>query len=325
MATVTVIMYHFVGALPHARFPRLKGLPIGLFKKQLGYILNYYTVITMEDLAAALKGAKTLPHNALLLTFDDGYRDHFTCVFPLLTEQGIQGSFFPPGRAVEEHTLLAAHKIQLILASVEQPAFLLHDIYSLMDTHRKEYGLASPEEYYARLAKKDHLDAAAVVFIKHVLQYALPEKLRNLIIEHLFFTYVGVDEALLAKEFYMTRDQLTYMRTRGMCIGSHGWNHYWLTTLSEREQERDIQSSLTFLKQIGSDTSEWVFCYPYGAYTDSLRALVSRYGCTAAFTAETRIANVESDNPLALPRLDANDLPTDEHAAPNQWTARVLR
>ena len=35
------------------------------------------------------------------------------------------------------------------------------------------------------------------------------------------------------------------------------------------------------------------------------------------------IANVSRDDPLALPRLDTNDLPKDEAAPLSAWTQRV--
>ena len=50
----------------------------------------------MQELIAAVKNGKQLSHNSLLLTFDDGYKDHFEFVLPILEEFGIQGSFFPP-------------------------------------------------------------------------------------------------------------------------------------------------------------------------------------------------------------------------------------
>lgn len=45
-----------------------------------------YHVISLDDVIAAKNGKKQLPENAVLLTFDDGYKSIYTHVFPLLKQ-----------------------------------------------------------------------------------------------------------------------------------------------------------------------------------------------------------------------------------------------
>jgi poly-beta-1,6-N-acetyl-D-glucosamine N-deacetylase len=45
-----------------------------------------YHAISLDDVIAAKQGKKPLPENAVLLTFDDGYKSTFTHVFPLLQQ-----------------------------------------------------------------------------------------------------------------------------------------------------------------------------------------------------------------------------------------------
>lgn len=45
-----------------------------------------YNVISLDDVIAAKQGKRPLPENAVLLTFDDGYKSTFTHVFPLLQQ-----------------------------------------------------------------------------------------------------------------------------------------------------------------------------------------------------------------------------------------------
>lgn len=49
--------------------------------------------ISVADIRAASKGGKPLPDNAVLLTFDDGYRSHYERVFPLLKAFGYPAVF----------------------------------------------------------------------------------------------------------------------------------------------------------------------------------------------------------------------------------------
>ncbi|HFU4518377.1 TPA: polysaccharide deacetylase family protein [Streptococcus suis] len=43
-----------------------------------------------------------LPENPLLLTFDDGCKDYFTDVLPVLLKYGLQGSFYVPMQYFKE-------------------------------------------------------------------------------------------------------------------------------------------------------------------------------------------------------------------------------
>jgi peptidoglycan/xylan/chitin deacetylase (PgdA/CDA1 family) len=45
---------------------------------------NGYRVVSVDDLQAAQRGERPLPPRAVMLTFDDGNRSHYTRVFPLL-------------------------------------------------------------------------------------------------------------------------------------------------------------------------------------------------------------------------------------------------
>lgn len=308
---ISIIEYHYVRDLKKSRYPEIKGLDVGLFKNQLDFILKNYQVVRMEDLIGAVKFKKPLPENALLLTFDDGYRDHFEFVFPILKELGIQGSFFPPARAIQKHQVLDVNKIHFILASVENKEQIIRDIFSLLDTYRAEYSLEENGYYYDRLARESRFDPKEVVFIKLILQRELPEKLRSIIVDDLFKKYVSSDEKSFSKELYMDLEQIKFMKKQGMYFGSHGFDHYWLDTLPPEKQEMEINLSLEFLKKIGCDVSGWVMSYPYAAYNDSLISIIKEKDCALALIEDGRIADLDKDNPFTLPRLDTNDLPKD--------------
>src|SRR3546814_7258045 len=92
-------MYHYVRDLQRTRFPEIKGLTVEGFRGQLDYLSRHYCFIGADDLIAAIRDPTAArPPNAALLTFDDGYADHYQTVFPILHERGIQGLFFPPAR-----------------------------------------------------------------------------------------------------------------------------------------------------------------------------------------------------------------------------------
>jgi peptidoglycan/xylan/chitin deacetylase (PgdA/CDA1 family) len=323
---VTIVMYHFVRDLKHSRYPEIKGLSLEEFKGQIAYIRRYYNVIRVPELLAVLESPdQSLPPRAVLLTFDDGYRDHFENVLPILVENGMTGCFFPPAKAVTEQEVLDVNKIHFILAAQPDKIRILNSLFGLLDEVKGEVTLLDRDDYYRKLAHPNRFDPAEVILIKRLLQRELPEILRKKITDALFQQYVAQDERAFSRELYMGIGELRTMREAGMFIGSHSYDHYWLDTLDERSQEREVDLSLRFLEAVGSDIGNWVIGYPYGAYNESLLSILRKKGCKAGFTTGVRIADLDRDDSLTLPRLDTNDLPKHEDGAPTEWTSQVVK
>ena len=308
---VTIVMYHYVRDLEHSRFPAIKGLSIERFWRQLDYIQARYTPIAAEDLLEALASPnKDLPPNPILLTFDDGYSDHFTNVFPALDARGILGCFFPSVQAVTEHTVLDVNKIQFVLASVLDAGALVDQVFSSLAEFRSEHALKTRDAYLLAAAGENRYDTRQVTVLKRLLQRELPEPVRAEIVRRMFAEHVTVDEAAFACELYMSMDQIACLRRHGMHIGGHGYAHAWLNHISPEAQVLEVDRSLEFLQKLGIRADEWTMCYPCGGYNDSLLQILRDRHCRLGFTVEARVADLDLDNPLTLPRVDTNDLPS---------------
>jgi peptidoglycan/xylan/chitin deacetylase (PgdA/CDA1 family) len=308
---VTIVMYHYVRDLRHSRFPAIKGLSIDRFCRQLDYIQANYTPIAAEDLVRALSPAREhLPNNAILLTFDDGYSDHFANVFPLLDSRGIQACFFPPAQAVLEHKVLDVNKIQFVLAAVPNPASLLDQVFAFLPEFSKEFPVKSKDAWFLDIAEQHRYDSRDVTVLKRLLQRELPEPVRTEIVRRLFAEHVTADETSFACELYMSVDEIACLHRRGMHIGSHGVTHAWLNHLSPSAQALEVDQSLAFLETLGVGRDDWTMCYPYGGFNDSLLHVLQTRHCRLGFSAEPRIADLDLDDRLTLPRIHTNDLPS---------------
>lgn len=322
---LTVVMYHYVREIPFTRYPEIKGLLTSQFKEQLAYLKKYYTFVTVADCLSALYNETNLPSNACLLTFDDAYIDHFVTVFPILEENRIQGCFFLPAKAILTHEVIDVNKIHFILTSAYKDlGQLISDIYACLDKYRSQYQLKSNSHYYSKLAVKYRFDPAEIIFIKRLLQVELEENVRKLITDELFQKYVTKDEKSFSRELYMDLDQIKCMSRNRMYIGSQGSDHCWLNKLPPERQESEIDESLKFLGLVNAPTENWVMCYPYGAYNDSLIEILKKKGCSFAFTSKLGIANFCKENAYTLERLDTNDLPKTANSEPNLWTKKVI-
>lgn len=303
-----ISMYHYVRELRNSRYPGIKGLEYDLFRQQLEFFKQNFHVVTMEEVIAALTESYDLPENAILLTFDDGYIDHYIYVMPLLMEYGMQGSFFVPGKTFVEHSLLDANKIHFILAGSDIKVLLPDLLHKLNYYRGQEYDFPSNEELFAEYAKANRFDCKEVIFIKRILQVVLPEKLRSMIASELFEKYVGVREEIFARELYLNYDQMKCMKENGMFFGIHGYGHYWMNRLSADELKLDISRALTYMDDL-VDPKHWVVNYPYGSYSDDVLTYVRSMGSVLGLSTDVGIADLKACDPLKLPRLDTNDFP----------------
>lgn len=320
---LTIVMYHYVRPIAGTKYSELRGLELSNFEGQLDYLQKYYHPVSTEEVVRASIERKPLPDNSVLVTFDDGFSDHYHHVMPALKRRGMTGLFFPPSCSVEDRKILDVHKIHFILASAKDPEALVRDLEMLVEASRNEYDLSSLAEYRSEFFVPNRFDTASVIYIKRMLQVALPESLRKRITTQLFNKYVSGDEASFADELYVSSDDLRKMLEDGMEIGSHGHAHYWLNSLSKEAQVSDIDRSLDMLERIGLSRDGFYFCYPYGGYNqDTINILASR-GCSAAFTTQVDLAQPSATNMLELPRLDTNDLPLSAHAEKAIWTRDI--
>ena len=309
MKNLTVVMYHYVREIKQSRYPEIKGLERTLFIEQLDFIQSHYTVVTMEMVIQAYNGQLELPENSCLLTFDDGYKEHFTTVYPLLKKYQMQGSFFIPAKTVLEHKVLDVNKIHFILSSVANKNDIVDFLRQEIELNRNKFKLEKFDKYYSELAIENRFDDKQVIFIKRILQHALPEALRNELTDKLFNKFIAIDEAAFAKELYMDQIQIEHMRQDGMHIGCHGYDHYWWNKLDPEQLDKEITASKSFLESIGCDMSNWTACYPYGGYDNNVINTLKQHHCKLAFTTQVDICDITATSAYLLPRLDTNDLP----------------
>jgi peptidoglycan/xylan/chitin deacetylase (PgdA/CDA1 family) len=316
----TIVMYHVVHSDASGASRRLKGLDVAAFRGQLAYIQQHYTPVPLSDLAAAAAGVCELPPRPIVLSFDDGYAAHFRVVFPLLAEAGVPAAFFPAASALIDRRVLNVNKLQYILAASDVSR-LVERIEAAIDAERP--ALPRPDEYRRQWWKASRWDPPEVVYVKRLLQDALPESVRRPLVDELFRSLVSGDERAFADELYMTVADACAMLAGGMNIGAHGDRHVRLPTLSRDEQAVEIDGALRVLDAVGSPRQNFVYCYANGAYNEDSLELLRARGCRLAVTTRPDLARLDTVDLLVLPRIDTNDLPVRPDAEPNEWTRRA--
>lgn len=107
-------------------------------------------------------------------------------------------------KPVKKRELLDVNRVHFILEKAEDYETLVSDLNSLC----LERGVTESEmlAYRYSLAHANRFDPADVIYVKRMLQHALPENLRNDIASGLFSKYVGLSESDFAEEMYLSFD-----------------------------------------------------------------------------------------------------------------------
>jgi peptidoglycan/xylan/chitin deacetylase (PgdA/CDA1 family) len=313
-------MYHYVRDIRGSAYPALKGLETEYFGRQLDYFSSHYSFISANTLCDHVRSGAPLPERPILLTFDDGLRDHFDVVFPLLRERNISGCFFPGAQPLYEHTVLDVHKLHFILA-VGDVDEVVKDVLAGIDEARQLYGIPASADYLSGFRGYHRYDSVGVQFVKRMLQRELPEPLRACITDRLFAHFVTADAGSFAADLYMSIDQLQTLVDGGMAVGGHGYDHCWLDSAEPSRQREAVVRSKQMLRELGIGEENRYFCYPYGAYNDTLVEILREEKFSLGFTTRVALADMRTDEPLLLPRLDTNDFPQTRPEGRSRWTA----
>lgn len=301
-------MYHYVRPIKKSNYPKINGLELDGFKRQLDYLKSIYNFITAEQLISYSKKKIELPDKPCYLTFDDGFKDHLEFVLPELLSRNIQGSFFPPSCAIENREMLDVHSIQYIIACTKDSSKLVIDL----DNACLERGLNHEE---LSLLKKKWAVAGRwdgntdIRYIKSLLQHVLPSKIRTDIVSYLFKKHVNRDKYDFANDLYLSISDIKKLIGDGMHIGSHGYKHLWLNKISKEEQVVEIENSLNFLDKLGISCKNWIMCYPSGAYNSETLKILKDKNCAIGLTDLPGIVNLGKDNFYELTRFDTNFFP----------------
>ncbi|MBW2146702.1 MAG: polysaccharide deacetylase family protein [Deltaproteobacteria bacterium] len=95
MISVPILTYHGIDARPRGVPVSQLFVPPEQFRKHVKtLVLRGYESLRMSELADCLQDGVKAPGKRVVFTFDDGFRDNYEHVLPLLTLHGCVGTFF---------------------------------------------------------------------------------------------------------------------------------------------------------------------------------------------------------------------------------------
>ena len=95
---IPILMFHYIKDIPSNTHDQL-WYKLSYAPQKLEALFEYLDknnikTLTFWDMKAILEGKMMLPERAVILTFDDGHREHYTTVLPLLKKYNLKAVFF---------------------------------------------------------------------------------------------------------------------------------------------------------------------------------------------------------------------------------------
>jgi peptidoglycan/xylan/chitin deacetylase (PgdA/CDA1 family) len=300
------IMYHYVRPDDPA-LPYFRHLHVDDFTQQLDYFGDKFGFVSQSDFLASLDSGDPTP--GVVLTFDDGFKDHHQYVLPNLLQRGLWGIFYIPTAPFETGKLIDVHRIHMLVGKYGGTA-LAETIQKIITEEMLSH--EHIQEFHTQTYSRQQNDANTN-YVKRLLNYFIDYKYREQVIDQLMELFFP-NEASLIKDFYMTPTEIREMQGNGMLIGSHSANHPVMSKLTSDQQAAEIFESFSVIEAMTGPLEVRTFCYPYGgfhSFSPGTETLLEAHNCRFAFNVESRdITSTDlHDRPQALPRYDCNQFP----------------
>jgi peptidoglycan/xylan/chitin deacetylase (PgdA/CDA1 family) len=210
---------------------------VAQFKSDMDVFLKTYRPITLHDVLDSLKSGRHLAANSFLLTFDDGFREIYDVVAPILFAKGVSGTFFLATAFLDNEDMAHHNKISLLIEhfSRMRTSAAEKQILKILSAHGIE-----ESDIGTALLSIDYCDRGLVDQVADLLDF-------------------DFKSFLSAHQPYLTSEQVRKLIDLGFTIGAHSVDHPKYSALSLAEQLRQTRTSVRFL----SDR----FSLPYGAFS----------------------------------------------------------
>lgn len=262
-------MYHYVRSYSKT-YPNLNILDLGVFKKQLDFFEKKYGFLSKDEYKYAVKHG--LNPIGVVLSFDDGFKDHINHVLPELKKRGLWGMFYISTGVYKENKLLGVHRVHYLIGKYGAK-FILDEALAYIDTKMLDHDtiIDFDKEIYSELSYDDSNRQ-----LKRLLNYYISYEYRDEVLDKLMSKFFKENE--LFEDVYLSVDDIKELVLCGNIVGSHTVSHSVLSRLSYQEQYNEIGSSFDFISSVVEQDYK-SFCYPYGhksSYnSDTIRVLAS--------------------------------------------------
>ena len=197
------------------------------FKKDLNFLLKAYKPLNPKHLINS-KSPLKIPKNHFLLTFDDGLREIYNIIYPILKTNNLQAIFFINPNFIDNHDSLYKHDISIIIDHIilsKSNGEALRNVNLILNIDENSL----IQETINSIKALKHTDKNKLNSIARLLDINIVSYIRN-------------------KKPYLSKTSIERMIDDGFFFGGHTMSHPNLHELDIENQIKEVIDSIKWLK-----------------------------------------------------------------------------
>lgn len=214
------------------------------FIQDIDYILKYYQPIDVGTLIDSVNHKCEIKRNSVLFTFDDGLREVYEIIAPILKQKGIPAVFFVNSDFIDNKNMFYRFKASLLVEEIKSGKIdnsQLREIAINLSCSHKSINEILKSILHVNYENKLVLDKIA-----EILNYS-------------FNTF------LKSNQPYLTSEQIKNIINMGFSVGAHSIDHPEYYKLSLNEQIKQTIDSVQYIK-INFKQEHNLFAFPFTDY-----------------------------------------------------------
>lgn len=196
------------------------------FERDIDCLSKHFQWVSWQEFKDFTSGNFKAQKKIALLTFDDGFREFYDLVAPLLERKGIYACNFINPAFIDNKDIMFRCKASLLIDKIEKEKAVNHDVYNILSLN----GNVTTEMVKNEILK--------IIYQDQEILDLLADKLE-------------IDFKSYLKEHspYLNTNELKNLTNRGFGISSHSWDHPKYGNLSLQEQMESINKTFSYLKE----------------------------------------------------------------------------
>lgn len=234
--------WHAVAPVPPPHLRHLYPVPSPeQFRRDVEWLLRYFQPVDLPDAVRFIIGEAIPEKPVMHVTIDDGFRESFHFIAPILYDLGVPSTFFVSPAFVGNQDMSYRCKASLVYHHLLRPDL--------------------PECIPSGIIKAFMKKGLPVAdFKKAVL--TIPYRYREMLDHLAFVAGVSFDQYLQEQKPYMDDEQIRSLLAKGFHIGAHSIDHPWYQDLAPEEQLRQTLESTNYIRNIFGEKLP-VFAFPF--------------------------------------------------------------